>query len=95
MPQVPRGYSSTRPATPEFNRPKAPPPIPVHSADDRSPTERRLSGDRLDMKKFDKDPAEIARILFGKEPVVDEHTGQLVFPVAPRPAGPPAHGPGA
>lgn len=53
-------------------------PIPVRES---PAAPMKMPGlDTIDMKRWDVKPSRVFKIMFGKEPTVDDATGQLVYP---------------
>lgn len=99
MPHVPRRYAPSTGIPPELLQPPRGPqsPVPVRGTQDEKKAggRRRVGLGTLSPHTYEPDQGLILRSVFGKEPDVDPHTGQLVHAVpapAARPAGVPPGG---
>ncbi len=80
MPHIPRRYPSTTAPAPENEVPPVVAghtPRPQEQAQPVKPARQRLGIGRISLHEHRVDVADVCRVLFGKEPEIDEHTGQL------------------
>ena len=86
MPHLPRRYPSTIGVPTELLQPpqEAHNPIPVKQPDKPETKRHSLSMSKINPHTYEPDKKQVLRILFGKEPEIDNATGQLVFPNKPR-----------
>jgi hypothetical protein len=79
MPYYPRRAAATIGPLAEFRRPPrgehGQQPAPASPGRQR----QRLGLERLDLRSYEPDIRSVIRVMFGKEPVIHEHTGQLVL----------------
>lgn len=90
MPYMPRSLSPTLGLQPEMQqqskaRKQA---MPKHEDKEEKPISRLLGVGTLSLRKHEVNPRDVYKALFGKEPIVDEHSGELVHTSTPRTGGP-------
>lgn len=86
MPHIPRQLPGTLSVPPELLQPPQDvhSPIPVNQPESNKRQSNKLGLDQINPHKWEVDPKDVFKALFGKEPTVDEHTGQLVHPWKPQ-----------
>lgn len=103
MPHIPRRSSPTSGVPPELMQPprSSHAPIPVQAPqrkreaqqDTQAGRRKKIGLGSLNLHTYEPDQKKLLKIMFGKEPDVDENTGQLVLN-KPAPAAPAANGNG-
>lgn len=79
MPHLPRKYAATLNVPPSEAQPEVTQARPANPEVEAGSSKPKLGLKRISLQSYHVDPADIARILFGKDARIDGNTGQLVL----------------